>query len=619
MLKLLTSLALAASVSTSLPAQTAYVPVNAPYAQNLLVATKKAHPELQKLGLHAIPPNQQDYVIIANPIASKIGKRSSPGDLSVLTSGKPTVKPDDKGKFFDLCLPISDAAGTLLGITVMEIPYAAAKDADDALAKATRIRDEMQRKIANHDQLFETTDVPLKELQMIPLGAGVKGNFDHFGVDLKHNRLFATAEDSHSVLVLNSVDAALSTEISGIARPHAVLYRDDLDRIYVTDGGDGALKIFDGKTYHQIGAVALSKDADSIGYDASRHYLYIDNGGKDAGNPYSLVSVVDTTAGRKITDIRVESDTLEAMSLDIWRPRLYVNNRAQNSVVVIDRWKNTVIASWPLTMGKDNVAMGLDEQHQRLFVGCRSGQVVVFDSNTGKELQTLSITKGIDDMEFDVASQRLYAIGGGTVDVFQEIDADHYRSLGTVAAGRGAKTARLVTPINRYFVAVPQANDGAASVQVFQPLNTPVTKQAADAELPQPVDAPRALQLELATLSAHPELRKMGLHAIPPGAKDSVIIANANTSRIGYKSSQGDLDAVKDGKTYCVKRDDGAFFNAKLPLEDSSGRTIGILVMEMPFSSVADETAAIHKAEGIRHELAQQIPSYDALFQAETP
>jgi DNA-binding beta-propeller fold protein YncE len=619
MLMLLISLTLAASVSTSLPAQTAYVPVNAPYAQDLLVATKNAHPELQKLGLHSIPPKQQDYVIIANPITSKIGKKSSPADLSVLTTGKPTVKRDDKGKFFDLCLPISDTAGTPLGITVMEIPYASAKDADEALTKASAIRDEMQRKIANHDQLFAATDVPLKKLQTIPLGAGVKGHFDHFGVDLKHNRLFATAEDTHSVLVLNSTDGALSTEIPGIGRPHAVLYRDDLDRIYVTDGGDGALKIFDGKTYRQTGSIALAKDADSIGYDASRHYLYIDNGGKDAGTPYSFVSVVDTTADRKIADIRVESDTLEAMAVDIWRPRLYVNSSAQNSVVVIDRWKNTVIASWPLTMGKDNVAMGLDEQHQRLFVGCRSGHVVVLDSNTGKELQSLPIAKGIDDLEFDVASQRLYAIGAGTIDVFQEVDADHYRSLGTVVAGLGAKTARLVAPINRYFVAVPQANGGEASVQVFQPLNTPVTKQVAVAEVPQAVDAPRAFQLEVATMSAHPDLRKMGLHAVPPGAKDSVIIANTNTSRIGYKSSQGDLDAVKDGKTYCVKRDDGAFFNVKMPLEDASGRVIGILVMEIPFTSVADEAEAIHKAEGIRQELAPKILSHQALFQPATP
>jgi hypothetical protein len=107
----------------------------------------------------------------------------------------------------------------------------------------------------------------------------------------------------------------------------------------------------------------------------------------------------------------------------------------------------------------------------------------------------------------------------------------------------------------------------------------------------------------------------MGLHAIPPGEKDSVIVANANTSRIGVKSSAGDLDAVKDGKTYCAKRDDGAFFNLKLPLHDASDRTIGILVMELPYTSAGDEAEAIRKAEGIRHELAQQIPNRDALFQ----
>lgn len=614
-MKLFAFLMLAAAVPVALPAQSAYVPVNAPYAQSLVVATKTAHPELQKLGLHAIPPGQHDYAIIANAIPSKIGKKSSPADLSVLTSGKPRVERNDKGKFFDLCLPIADTSGNSVGITVMEIPYASATDADDAMAKAIAVRDEMQKKITSHDQLFETTDVPLQLSQTISLGEGISGHFDHFGVDLKHNRLFATAENSQSVVVLNTVDGAVVNRIGGLVRPHAILYRDDLDRIYVTDGGDGTLKIFDGTTYQLTGKVTLAKDADSIGYDPSSKYLYIDNGGKDAGQSYSLVSVVDTTTEKKLADIRVDSNTLEAMAIDIWRPRMYVNNAAQNRVTVIDRLKNTIVASWPVTIGSDNVAMALDEQRQRLFVGCRSGQVVVFDSNTGKELQELPISKGIDDMEFDVASRRLYAIGGGTIDVFQEIDADHFRSIGSVSAGAGAKTARLVPAINRYFVAVPSPDHAAASVQVFQPLNTPAAAPAPAAEIREPVNAPRALQLEIATLSAHPDLRKMGLHAIPPGGKDSVIIANANTSRIGYKSSPGDLDAVKDGKTYCVKREDGSFFNAKLPLEDASGRVIGILVMEMPFTSVKDEKDAVHLAEQIRGELAPQIPDYQSLFQ----
>ena len=106
----------------------------------------------------------------------------------------------------------------------------------------------------------------------------------------------------------------------------------------------------------------------------------------------------------------------------------------------------------------------------------------------------------------------------------------------------------------------------------------------------------------------------MGLHAIPPDGKDSVIIANFNTSRIGIKSSAGDLEAVKDGKTSCVRKDDGSFYNLKLPLKDTAGQVIGILVMEMPYSSAANELEAIAKAEQIRQDLAQQIPNAQSLF-----
>jgi sensor histidine kinase regulating citrate/malate metabolism len=109
----------------------------------------------------------------------------------------------------------------------------------------------------------------------------------------------------------------------------------------------------------------------------------------------------------------------------------------------------------------------------------------------------------------------------------------------------------------------------------------------------------------------------MGLHAIPPGKTDSLIVANANSSRVGYKSTSGDLDAVKDGKTYCSKKDNGAFYNLKLPLLDATGQRIGILVMEMPFTSASDNVDAVAKAEAIRAELARQIPGLNRLFQGE--
>lgn len=570
-------------------------------------------PELQKLGLHAIPPGFNDYAIIASSFPSKIGKKSSEADLAVVKSGKPTVQSNDPGKFFDLCLPMDDRNGDRIGITVMEIPFSFAANSGEALAKATAIRDEMRDRISGH-ALFEQTAALLKEMEMIPLPRAVKGKFDHFGVDLKHNRLFVTPEDDHAVLVYDLVTSQPIAEIRGIARPHAVLYREDLNRIYVTDGEDGSVKILDGNSYKLLDTVPLAKDADSIGYEPARQCLYVVNGGRDAGQSFSNLSVIDTTAGRKIKDTRIDGETLEAMALDVFRPRLYVNNKAKGQVEAVDGWKQEVIASWPITMGKHNVAIALDEAHQRLFVGCRSGHIVIFDSNTGKELQALPIAKGIDDLAFDPASKRLYSAGNGVIDVYQEVDADRYQRLGSVTAPPQAKTARLVPEINRYFVAGPQSGEGKATIEVFQPLGFHPPKPP-QPEAPQKVHAPWALELEFATLSAHPDLRKMGLHAIPPGGTQSVIIANANTARIGVPSSAGDLAAIKDGRTYCAKKDDGSFYNLKLPLEDANDRRIGILVMEIPYTSAADESAAIKKAEDLRAELARQIPGYKRLFQ----
>src|SRR6266849_7676881 len=77
---------------------------------------------------------------------------------------------------------------------------------------------------------------PLKLVQTLELPSEVKGNFDHFAIDLKGNRLFATPEDYKAVVVFDLKTGKLIHTMDGIGRPHAVLYREDLNRIYITDG-----------------------------------------------------------------------------------------------------------------------------------------------------------------------------------------------------------------------------------------------------------------------------------------------------------------------------------------------------------------------------------------------
>jgi DNA-binding beta-propeller fold protein YncE len=455
----------------------------------------------------------------------------------------------------------------------------------------------------------------MRLVQTMSLPETIKGNFDHLGIDLKRNRLFVTPEDFKSVLVLDATSGKLIHRIDGIVRPHAIWYRQDTDRLYVTDGGDGCVKVFDGETYRQTARVPLLKDADSIGYDISRNILYIDNGGGDAGESYSLLSAVDTTKGVKLGDIRIKGDTLEAMALDNYRPHIYVNDRATNQVVVIDRYKNTILEKWPLTLGKQNVAMALDEQRQRLFIGCRSGQIVVLDSNTGKELQAIPVHTGIDDLIYDSVSHRIYASTNGFVDVFKQIDLDHYDPLGSVTTGANGKTARLVPELNRLFVAVPQSASMSARVLEFEPIHLPLA-HTPPADVKEPVHAPAAENLILEELSQHPLLRRMGLHVIPPRQKTMILIANGNATRVGIHTSEADFAAVKSGATYGPRIADGNFYNMKMPMFDAQRKPIGILVMEIACTDAMSEEDAARKAEDIRAELARRIPSLDALFAA---
>jgi DNA-binding beta-propeller fold protein YncE len=316
---------------------------------------------------------------------------------------------------------------------------------------------------------FAQTAAPLKLATKYEIPASVKGRFDHLGLDSAGNRLFVVAEEGGQVLVFDLGSGKIVHTIK-VPHPHAVLVRNDLNRIYITDEDKGAVNIYDAKTYELQKAVPLKVDTDSIGYDPATHYLYVDNGGDNAHEEFTMLSVVDTTAGTKLADIKIDGDTLEAMALEKSGNRLFLNNPAKNEVEVIDRKTNKLAATWPLKMGKDNSTMAFDEPAHRLFVGCRTGQIVIMDSQTGKELQALAIGKGTDDLMFDPTSKRIYATSGGAgvINVYKETDPDHYQSLGQVPSGPGGKTGLLAPQLSRLFIPVPGKAPATSAVYVYR-------------------------------------------------------------------------------------------------------------------------------------------------------
>jgi DNA-binding beta-propeller fold protein YncE len=313
---------------------------------------------------------------------------------------------------------------------------------------------------------------PLKLIQSIPLPGLKEGDFDHFAVDLEGHRLFLTAEANGLVEVFDTQTNKLIHTIPGIDAPHSMVYRADVKRLFVVDGDASEIKVFDADTYGLVGHVGLYIDADSQAYDPETKLMYVVSGGREAHTPYSYISVVDTTQSKKMVDIKVDANWLEALALEKRGRRMFVNITSENAVGVMDRNQHSITANWRIPSdAQQNLPLFLDEPNHRLLLTTRKpSKLFVMDSDTGKVTASLPCVGMVDDIAHDAKLKRFYLSGDQFVEVFKQEDADHYTSLGKIGSGFRAKTALFVPELNRYFLAVPRHGAIQAEVRVYEPI-----------------------------------------------------------------------------------------------------------------------------------------------------
>jgi DNA-binding beta-propeller fold protein YncE len=322
-----------------------------------------------------------------------------------------------------------------------------------------------------------SAQVPLKLVQTLLMPSVPIGPYaDHVTVDADGHRLFATPQAAKAVVVLDINTGSVLHVISGVGNPHAILYRGDLKRIYVADGGDGSLKIYSSETYLLLNTIQLKAGTDNLAYDPATKYLYVTNGGEADGKDLSLLSIIDTTAETKIGDIRIDADKLEQARIDSAASRLYVNAPLKNEIIVVDLKQQAQVDTWFLTKGKTNMSMALDSNQHRLYVGCRDtevrGSVVIVDTQTGKEVDAFPIGGWVDDTIYDAKRNRIYAVTGvGEVYTFQGNKQGGYKALDLTDTAILAKTGTYSPELDRLFVVVPRLGFASSKARIlaFQP------------------------------------------------------------------------------------------------------------------------------------------------------
>src|SRR5579872_163746 len=72
----------------------------------------------------------------------------------------------------------------------------------------------------------------------------VEGRMDHLGVDVKGQRLFATAFDNHTLEVIDLKTGRQVHTITDLDEPQGSFYDAANNRLFEANGGDGTVKIF---------------------------------------------------------------------------------------------------------------------------------------------------------------------------------------------------------------------------------------------------------------------------------------------------------------------------------------------------------------------------------------
>src|SRR5712664_616113 len=291
----------------------------------------------------------------------------------------------------------------------------------------------------------------------------VQGRIDHMSVDVAGGRLFVSALGNNTVEVIDIKAGTRIKTIGGLQEPQGVLYVPSSDRLYVANSKDGSVRIFDGTSYAALKTLDYGDDADNLRYDSDHKRVYV---GYGSG---ALAEINED--GNKVDETKLDAHP-ESFQLAKDSPRIYVNLPKSRKIAIVDRDKRTILATWPLGMMLANYPMALDQADQRLFVITRyPARLLVFDTSTGKTVQRLSAVGDSDDMFYDKASKRIYAIGGeGAISVFAQLDRDNYTESARIITVKGARTGFFSPELDRLFLAVRRQGTQPAAIRVFVPV-----------------------------------------------------------------------------------------------------------------------------------------------------
>ena len=279
---------------------------------------------------------------------------------------------------------------------------------------------------------------------------GGEGGWDYLTYDAAGHRLFIT-RGTH-VMVVDANTLKVSGDIPDLSGIHGVALAPELNRGFISNGGDDTITIFDLKTLKKLESVKVGERPDAILYDPFSRRVFTFNARSHDS------TAVDAASGKVVGTVALGGKP-EFPASD-GKGRLYVNIEDKSQIAEVDVTKLVVLNMWPIAPCQEPSALAFDVEHRRLFAGCHNQMMAVVDSGSGKVVTTVPIGEGVDAGRFNPKMQQVFmSCGEGLLTIIHEDGPDKYSVQQNLATVKGARTMALDRENNVAYLVTAQRQD----------------------------------------------------------------------------------------------------------------------------------------------------------------
>jgi DNA-binding beta-propeller fold protein YncE len=196
------------------------------------------------------------------------------------------------------------------------------------------------------------------------------------------HRVYVSVTGRHEVTVVDARTLAVVAHVGDIRFPDGIAYAPTEQQVFVSDESGGADVVIDARSNTVTGRIALGGEAGNTHYDAVSHCIVV------AVQTKNELAAIDPASRRIVARYPMSCDHPHGFLIDEANRLAFVTCEGDAKLLVIDL--RTMQTAATLRTAEDPDVLALDTALGRLYVGCESGAVSIFEERFTKGEGTLA-------------------------------------------------------------------------------------------------------------------------------------------------------------------------------------------------------------------------------------